>query len=253
MAYAESTVFVVALTMMAGVSALLGEWSITMGLKNTIPGIQADCTISTSMDHLGGALTATFGIALIAATVPITEALIVEKDTGFSWGRAARMMIGGMCSVGMFWVAMSPMKSQNLVGEISQEMRDKWNSDHMYFALFAFLALFSYTVLMTADSCNKSEKRSCGAGSYIGVIVGIIAVAILIATQVKSSWEYSREVFALGEYLLALSFPMTTLSRFTMGDMKQISASVVAAYRVKLNKEKARLAEKEKEIDILRP
>jgi hypothetical protein len=62
-------------------------------------------------DTLGGALAAVFGIAFIAASLTITEALMVETDKKFSWGRSVRMMFASLCSVGMFWV--SPKKYGN--------------------------------------------------------------------------------------------------------------------------------------------
>lgn len=247
LSFTQSTVFVMTLAIQAGVSALLGEWS--PYFSSTHP---SDMTISSSMDHLGGALTAVFGASLMAASLPISEALIVHPGNDvakMSWGRAVRMILAAFCAVGMFWVALSPIKSENLADGIPEERRTQWEKLHSTFAALAFLSMYLYELAVTIDSCNLSAGRHCGLLSYVGPVIGTIAFLDLILTNVlKDRIPMWRELFAIGEYLLALSMPMTVLSRFTTGDMTAISSALLAAYNKRIASMRARVRQQQRDV-----
>jgi len=228
MSFVAGVSFVIILAFHAGIAVMLGAW-----LPYTHDTVESNNTISASLDSMGGMVSALLGLVFVSASLPIVEVYMYENDSEkhFSWGRSARVLLSAAAAIGTYFVALSPMKSANMTGQVSEELIAKWDHLHRVFAAIAFLLLFLYEVAATWDSCNSTQGRKCNFFDYFPVALGGVGLTTIILTQtVMTDKVLVSQLFPLGEYLMALSFPLTAIHRFGLADMAGVKAALVGGH-----------------------
>lgn len=238
--------FLMNLAVQAAVAAMLSEWS-----PHFSSDIAVDATISSSMDYLGGAVCAVFGLALVATFIPMVEILLYDRpvgadDTASAWakafrikyntvGRPLRVCLSALAGVALFWVAVSPIKTPNTVNLIvDKSITDKWAEMHMIYAIIAFVTLFVYILVMTIGGCIG---RNCGSLNWVGLSIAVVA-AVMLVTGLKIDSNAGQIVFTLGEWFMIAALAVTYNSRFGLEDQAELKAALLNWEKVEQEKSK---------------
>jgi hypothetical protein len=234
--------FVITLIMQAAIAAMLSEW-VPFVSGGSGPAT-LDTTISSSMDYIGGAVSAVFGLAVLSSLIPMSEAVMFTmpksaedehhgsdfigmgpktRDWFIKWGRVLRVLMPSLSTVGMFWVAMSPIKSENLASLIDEPTRNSWASMHSGVAALAFGTLWLFIIIVTIESCAGRAYQHI---AWLGMALSCIAVVGLIL-GLSYHAEWAEGVFSSSEYLIVFSYVVTAFTRFYKGDMDAIKTALL--------------------------